>query len=81
MSPAFPFTAAGDYSDADSDPLSLRSLPTSIQGGSQAIEDGATLAQTLWLAGGTKKDVPLALQTYQEIRYARTVRTQKLGVE
>jgi len=56
-------------------------LPTSIQGASQAIEDGATLAQTLWLAGGTKADVPLALRAYQEIRYNRTVRTQRLGVE
>lgn len=53
-------------------------LPTSIQGASQAVEDGATLAQTLKLCKG---DIPMALRTYEEMRYRRVMVTQKLGEE
>ncbi|ORY72417.1 hypothetical protein BCR35DRAFT_326278 [Leucosporidium creatinivorum] len=52
-------------------------LPTSIQGASQSMEDGATISQVLRLAG--KEDVPLALRSYQDIRYDRVRNTQLLG--
>lgn len=52
-------------------------LPTSIQGASQSMEDGATISQVLKLAG--KGDVPTALRTYQELRYDRVKETQRLG--
>lgn len=42
-------------------------LPTSAQGATQAMEDGATLAVCLRRAG--KGNVPAALRTHQEIRY------------
>jgi hypothetical protein len=41
------------------------------------MEDGATIAQVLKLAG--KSDVPLALRSYQDIRYDRVRETQLLG--
>lgn len=43
-------------------------LPTSGQGGSQAIEDAATLAIALELTG--KEQVPLALRATEAIRSA-----------
>ncbi|KAK9379756.1 putative monooxygenase [Kockiozyma suomiensis] len=52
-------------------------LPTSIQGASQAMEDGATLAVCLELAG--KSDVALAILAYEKIRYQRVLMTQKTG--
>jgi hypothetical protein len=52
-------------------------LPTSIQGASQSMEDGATLAVTLQLAG--KAHVAEALRGYQRIRYDRVRRAQKTG--
>ena len=52
-------------------------LPTSIQGASQAMEDGATLAVCLELAG--KKDIPLALRVFEKIRYERVLKAQKTG--
>lgn len=52
-------------------------LPTSIQGASQSMEDGATIAQVLRLAG--KDNIPLALRTYQDIRYDRVRETQLIG--
>ncbi|KAF2139112.1 uncharacterized protein K452DRAFT_233183 [Aplosporella prunicola CBS 121167] len=67
-------------------------LPTSIQGASQAMEDGATLAVCLELAGtagtagtgaaeGTRarNGVPEALRAYERIRYERVRRAQKTG--
>lgn len=42
-------------------------LPTSGQGASQAIEDAATVAIALELAG--KSDVPLGLRTMQTLRF------------
>jgi len=52
-------------------------LPTSIQGASQAIEDGVTLAATLRLSG--KTNIPLAAQAFEKIRYPRVRRAQKGG--
>ncbi|KAI0312111.1 monooxygenase [Amylostereum chailletii] len=52
-------------------------LPTSIQGASQAIEDGITLAVVLQLSG--KKNIPTALRAWEHIRYQRVRRTQILG--
>lgn len=42
-------------------------LPTSIQGAGQAMEDAATIAICLQLAG--KDKIPLALRTCQKMRY------------
>ncbi|ORY88676.1 hypothetical protein BCR35DRAFT_324226 [Leucosporidium creatinivorum] len=55
--------------------------PTSFQGGSQAIEDGATLAICLALAGGAPSSVGLALEVYEMMRRPRVVEAQKLGHE
>ncbi|KAG2340006.1 monooxygenase [Suillus weaverae] len=52
-------------------------LPSSVQGASQAIEDGLTLAVTLKLAG--KNDVPLGTRTWEFIRYQRVRDAQLLG--
>lgn len=61
-------------------------LPTSIQGCSQAIEDGAALATCLALAHADssispKEKVPTALRTYQRLRYERVKSAQKKGEE
>lgn len=53
-------------------------LPTSIQGASQSMEDGVTLAITLEKAG--QDDVPLAIRGYEAIRYERVHRAQMTGV-
>jgi 2-polyprenyl-6-methoxyphenol hydroxylase-like FAD-dependent oxidoreductase len=52
-------------------------LPTSIQGASQAMEDGVTLAVCLELAG--KVNVPDAVRAYEKIRYDRVRAAQKTG--
>ncbi|KZT51429.1 FAD/NAD(P)-binding domain-containing protein [Calocera cornea HHB12733] len=52
-------------------------LPTSAQGASQAVEDSACLATCLKLAG--KGNVRLATLTYERMRYARVLKTQKTG--
>ncbi|KIJ59084.1 hypothetical protein HYDPIDRAFT_170978 [Hydnomerulius pinastri MD-312] len=52
-------------------------LPSSVQGASQAIEDGVTLAVALSLAG--KDRVPLAARTWEAIRYERVRETQLMG--
>ncbi|KAK1764515.1 FAD/NAD(P)-binding domain-containing protein [Phialemonium atrogriseum] len=54
-------------------------LPTSGQGAGQAIEDAATVAICLELAG--KDRIPLALRTSEKIRYARATLAQKIGIE
>ncbi|KAJ4188538.1 hypothetical protein NW759_016830 [Fusarium solani] len=51
-------------------------LPTSGQGGSQAIEDGAVAAVCLQRAKG---DVPLALRTMERIRFNRSRITHQAG--
>lgn len=53
-------------------------LPTSIQGASQAIEDGVTVA--VCLEKGGKDNVREALRTYEAIRYERVHRIQMTGV-
>lgn len=52
-------------------------LPTSIQGASQAMEDGVCLAVCLQLGG--EKHVTDALRAYERIRYDRVKMTQKTG--
>jgi 2-polyprenyl-6-methoxyphenol hydroxylase-like FAD-dependent oxidoreductase len=52
-------------------------LPTSIQGASQAMEDGACIAVCLQLAG--KNRVGNALRAYEKIRYERVKAIQKTG--
>lgn len=44
-------------------------LPTSAQGGAQAMEDGITIAVALQRAKG---DVPLALRVFERIRFNRS---------
>ncbi|KIW76122.1 hypothetical protein Z517_10867 [Fonsecaea pedrosoi CBS 271.37] len=53
-------------------------LPTSIQGASQSMEDGVTLAITLEKSG--KDNVPRAIRAYEAIRYERVHRAQKTGI-
>jgi salicylate hydroxylase len=53
-------------------------LPTSTQGGSQAVEDGATIALCLAKAG--KGNVPLALHTYFALRYEHVRAAQMVGI-
>ena len=52
-------------------------LPTSAQGATQAMEDGATLAVCLRRAG--KGGVPAALRVHEAIRYERVRAVQKTG--
>ncbi|KAM5350976.1 hypothetical protein ACJ41O_003699 [Fusarium nematophilum] len=51
-------------------------LPTSGQGGSQAMEDGAVAAVCLQLAKG---DVPLALRVMERVRFNRSRLTHQAG--
>lgn len=53
-------------------------LPTSIQGASQSMEDGVTLAVCLEKCGGRQR-VSEALTAYQNIRYERVCKAQKTG--
>lgn len=53
-------------------------LPTSVQGASQAIEDGATIAKCLAKCDG---DIPLALHTYFEIRHDYVAKAQATGIK
>ncbi|KAJ5888757.1 MAK1-like monooxygenase [Penicillium taxi] len=52
-------------------------LPTSIQGATQAMEDGVVLA--VCLKEGGKNNVPAAVRAYQDIRYDRVKAVQKTG--
>ncbi|KAF8248753.1 FAD/NAD(P)-binding domain-containing protein [Wilcoxina mikolae CBS 423.85] len=59
-------------------------LPTSIQGCSQAVEDGCVLATCLALSHADPavtphQKVPTALKTYQRLRYERVKSAQKIG--
>jgi salicylate hydroxylase len=54
-------------------------LPTSTQGASQAIEDGATIALCLAKAG--KDNVPLALHTFFKIRHDYVAEAQATGIK
>lgn len=53
-------------------------LPTSIQGASQAMEDGVTLAACLDIAG--KKRLIEGMRVYEKIRYSRVHEIQATGV-
>lgn len=53
-------------------------LPTSIQGASQSMEDGVTLAVALEKSG--KDHIPRAIRAYEAIRYERVHRAQNTGV-
>lgn len=53
-------------------------LPTSIQGASQSMEDGTTLAVCLEKCGGAQ-GISEALMAYQSIRYERVLKAQKTG--
>ncbi|EJU03227.1 monooxygenase [Dacryopinax primogenitus] len=52
-------------------------LPTSIQGASQALEDGVTIAVNLKLSG--PEEAPLSIQAFEKIRYQRVRRAQRTG--
>lgn len=58
-------------------------LPTSIQGASQAMEDGATVAVCLRraaeAAGGGSAGVPDAVAAFEALRYERVKSAQKTG--
>lgn len=54
-------------------------LPTSVQGASQAIEDGATLAMCLGKVG--RNEIPVALHTFFEIRHDYVAAAQRTGIE
>jgi 2-polyprenyl-6-methoxyphenol hydroxylase-like FAD-dependent oxidoreductase len=61
-------------------------LPTSIQGCSQAIEDGVALATLLSLSHFDKSvesadKIPAALHAYERLRYERVKAAQKKGEE
>jgi hypothetical protein len=51
-------------------------LPTSVQGASQAIEDGVTIATLLALS---PTDLPTALLAYEHIRYEHVSKAQETG--
>lgn len=53
-------------------------LPTSVQGASQAIEDGATIAKCLAKCQG---NIPLALQVYFDIRHDYVAEAQSTGIK
>jgi len=53
-------------------------LPTSTQGASQAVEDGASIASCLAKAG--KGNIPLALHTYFALRYDHVKAAQQIGI-
>ena len=53
-------------------------IPTSTQGASQAVEDGATLALCLAKAG--KGNVPLALHSFFQMRRDYVAKAQETGI-
>ncbi|EXJ71844.1 uncharacterized protein A1O5_04345 [Cladophialophora psammophila CBS 110553] len=55
-------------------------LPTSGTGGSQAIEDGTTIA-VLLARTWANRDIPLAFRAFERLRYERTSLTQRMGWE
>ena len=50
-----------------------------MQGASQAVEDGTTLAVVLQLAHTLHQPVPLAVRAWEKIRYQRVRRAQLTG--
>lgn len=53
--------------------------PSSFQGGSQSIEDGAALAICLALSGGSRNDVPRALRAFEQLRKPRVAEALETG--
>lgn len=56
-------------------------LPTSFQGASASVEDGATLGICLALAGGKSSNVRLALQTYEKLRQSKVIERAEAGLK
>ncbi|CAK7217495.1 hypothetical protein SCUCBS95973_003174 [Sporothrix curviconia] len=59
-------------------------LPSSVQGASQAIEDGATIAKCLAKIGGNganRDDIPIALHTFFALRHDYVAAAQRTGIE
>ncbi|KAM7218857.1 hypothetical protein V8F06_005737 [Rhypophila decipiens] len=56
-------------------------LPTSIQGASQAMEDGVVLAACLDVVQVDKKRVKEAVKVWEKLRYDRVHEVQKTGVQ
>lgn len=56
-------------------------LPTSIQGASQAMEDGVALAACLDVAAGRGEGVTEAMRVWEKIRYERVHAIQATGVQ
>lgn len=59
-------------------------IPTSIQGASQSMEDGATLAVCLrrcLKAGAKTADIPEAVEAFEALRYERVRSAQRTGVQ
>lgn len=54
-------------------------LPTSIQGASQAMEDGVVLATCLSFAAQRVNPLPDTVRVYERLRYERVRRAQLLG--
>ncbi|BGP44002.1 hypothetical protein JCM10450v2_008218 [Rhodotorula kratochvilovae] len=54
-------------------------MPTSFQGGSQAVEDAATIALCLAMAGSDPTGVRVALETHEALRRPRVQQAQSLG--
>ncbi|TNY20170.1 hypothetical protein DMC30DRAFT_267762 [Rhodotorula diobovata] len=54
-------------------------MPTALQGGSQAIEDAATIALCLAMAGSNPGGVRLALQVHEKLRRPFVEQAQALG--
>ncbi|KAG6374611.1 hypothetical protein JVT61DRAFT_3972 [Boletus reticuloceps] len=71
--PSLPWVFLSTFIDRNS----LDDSSTSMQGASQAIEDGVTLAVTLKMAG--KDNIPLAARTWEAIRYERALKVQQMG--
>ena len=56
-------------------------LPTSFQGATASVEDGATLGLCLALAGGRASGVPLALRAFEALRQDTVAEKADAGFE
>ncbi|KAK4050135.1 hypothetical protein OIV83_003706 [Microbotryomycetes sp. JL201] len=55
--------------------------PSSFQGASQSVEDGAVLAICLGLAGGESREVPVALRAFQQLRRPHVEKALQIGMK
>ncbi|KAM0788161.1 hypothetical protein ACM66B_001323 [Microbotryomycetes sp. NB124-2] len=55
--------------------------PSSFQGGSQSVEDGAVLAICLALAGERRGDIPKALRAFQRLRQPHVEKALQIGMK